>query len=183
MARGAREYVMIGIAGLALLALALPQLVVALTHLPGDRVLFALRYGGSVSQDALAGLAENRAGTLGWWPTADAWRERAAAAFELAMRRRAEGVPDPVHIAIADEAGRQALARAPIDPQGWLRLAWLAWLDRDDAEQAAALLKVSVASGRYAPEIEAERVRLILAIWSKLDGDTRQPFGHQVRRL
>jgi hypothetical protein len=154
-----------------LLGLALPQLAVALVQLPGDPVVFALRRGAPVSDDALAVLAETREATLRWWPDATAGRELAVAALRLGERARAEA------------ASRGALARAPVEPNGWLRLAWLAWTGGAPPGRTAALLRASVATGPYEPALTALRARIALDLWPSLPLDARLALAGQIRHL
>jgi hypothetical protein len=158
-------------AALALIGLALPQLALALVQLPGGPVLFAMGERAPVSDRALAVLAETRETTLRVWPDAVAGRELATAAVRLGERERARA------------ATRAHLARAPVDPAGWLRLAWLAWSDGAPTATTLELLQASIATGPYEPDMTPLRVRMALDLWPSLTPAERRALAPQVRHL
>jgi hypothetical protein len=164
--------------GLVLLALAVPRLAAALVELPGDRVLQTLRAGVPVTDAALEAAADTRALSLRLIETADTRRELGALLHTRAVRD-----PDaPDARAPAGRALADGLARAPLDPFAWTRLATLATLD-DRPEDALRALRASWAAAPYEPALTALRLRLALAHWP-LAGDTeRRILATEARHL
>jgi hypothetical protein len=170
--------------GVLMAMLALPQLAAALMGLPADPVLFALRAGKPVSDEALRVLEHSRAAIVGWYPNALAYRERSGAALLRAGRAAAAGDPGAgEQRALAGTAARAALARAPVDPQGWATLARLAWDGDGNPDRTRDLLRASFATGGYQPGLTAARVRLTLVLWPTLGPEDRALFGREIRHL
>jgi hypothetical protein len=144
--------------------------------------MFEIRRGNRVSDLALDAVIATRRASALWWPTASGYREIATAALALAGRRATEGPTDLQLAAVAAAASRQGLVRAPIDPAGWLRLAWLARAEGSEA-MAARLLAASFETGPYYPELAPARAKITLALWQVLTPHDRMAAGREIERL
>ena len=161
-----------------LTAMAGPRLVAAVLDGPADRVMFYVRRGATVTDEALRGLIVARRSAAAWHETAQGDRDIAAAELELIQRGEGEARYDE-----AERAVRRSLALGPVDPYAWARLAHIAWLRDRDARTAVAALRASIQVGDYEPRLVAWRVRLILQLWNTAAAEDRPAFAAQIRQL
>ena len=166
------------ILGVVLIVMAVPRLVAGVLGAPADRVVFHLRDGARVTDEALAGMVAARRAALSWHETAQGHRDIAAAALHLGHRRE-----DTADYETALQAVRRSLRMAPIDPHSWARLAHLAMVHERDALMAIKALGASVRAGAYEPTIDPWRVGLMLRLWPVASAAEREIFASQIRQL
>jgi hypothetical protein len=164
--------------GVLLMAMAAPRLVAAVLDAPADRVVFYLRRGANVTDEALRGLIAARRSAFAWHETAQGERDISEAELNL-IHRGADGSDFDE----AERAVRRSLAMAPVDPHSWARLAHIAWLRDRDAGTASTALRASLQVGAYAPTLTAWRVGLILQLWPALSAEDRSLFAAQIHQL
>jgi hypothetical protein len=164
--------------GVLLMVMAAPRLVAAILDGPADRVIFYIRHGATVTDEALRGLIVARRAAADWHETAQGDRDIAAAELELIHRGRSEAGYDQ-----AEHAVRRSLALGPVDPYAWARLAHIAWLRDRDARTAVAALRASIRVGGYEPTLTTWRAGLILQLWDATPAEDRHAFAGQIREL
>jgi hypothetical protein len=164
--------------GVLLMAMAAPRLVAAVLDAPADRVVFHLRRGADVTDQAFRGLIAARRAASAWHETAQGQRDVAEA--ELQLFHRGAGLGE---FEEAKRAVRRSLARAPVDPHSWARLAHIVWLRDRDARAVSTALLTSIQVGFYAPTLTAWRAALILQLWDAVGADDRRIFAAQIRQL
>jgi hypothetical protein len=164
--------------GVWLIVMAGPRFVAALLDGPGDRVQFYLLRGADVTDEALRGLIAARRSAAAWHQTAEGQRDIAEATLQRIHRgEHASAFTE------AEQAVRESLAMAPVDPHSWARLAHIAWRRDRNAATATKALRASVQVGAYEPSLTAWRVRLTLELWNALAAADRSAFATQIRQL
>lgn len=163
--------------GVLLVALGAPGLVAGILGAPADRVLFHLREGQDVTDEALMGLVVARRAASAWRDTAADQRDIGAAELLLAHRSAdAAGYED------ARQALDRGLAMAPVDPYSWARLAHVAWLQERYPDSIAAL-RASIRTGGHEPTLAPWRVAMMLRLWPAASVEDRTLFLAQIRQL
>lgn len=155
--------------GLALLALALPRLQSEWTLLVA---------GGLTADD---GVAETltRAGERSGLATA---HHAAGVARLTAIATESDPAHRVSQAAAAAADFRQALALAPVDSTGWLRLAYAERLQNHWLEAARAW-RLAALSGLFDPAAMARRVESGFALWPYMDLETRDALTQQLLTL
>lgn len=124
---------------------------------------------------ALAGqIAESLAAAGRFAPFIVPWAGSDRGASLEALMRAAAGDPSAMAVQAA------ALAAAPGDPNGWLRLARERFTAGDKAGAGQAL-RLSFLSGAVVPGIMLPRLRLGLDLHAALDTETQQIMARQIR--
>jgi hypothetical protein len=77
-------------------------------------------------------------------------------------------------------ATEDALARSPVLPELWARLAWLRTVEGDPAGAARAL-RLSLLSGQVVPAMTVSRLQLGLELHPHMDAETRNLLDQQLR--
>jgi hypothetical protein len=174
-----RAPLVLGLAlGALLMAMAGPRVVAGVLDGPADRVVFYIRHGATVTDEALRGLIVARRSAANWQETAQGDRDIAAAELELMHRGQHDAGYDE-----AERAVRRSLALGPVDPYAWARLAHIAWSRDRDARTSIAALRASIRVGSYEPTLAAWRVGLILQLWSATPAEDRPTFAAQIHQL
>lgn len=157
--------------GAGLVALALPIAAAALTRLPGDGVLRALRTDDPVTPADLERLADSRQAAWRWRTDP---RDRAE--FALARLLQAERAA-PTHdgadgdkLRAAEAALTIALGTAPGDPYGWTRLALVRWRLGRPAPRVEAALAAARTTGPRVRRLRPLRRALAARLTAAPDG-------------
>lgn len=170
--------------GGAILALAVPRLGGALWLTLRDPVMAAIQSGTPVSTAELRGLVASRELALEWVDDGKAHADVAAALTSLAAGEAPGSAAARELLGRAIGAMAAALARAPADPRGWLRLAYLATMLDGPTPRAARALQLSVRTGPYdTPEFLTLRLRLGLLHWPLFEPAERRRIEAQIRLL
>jgi hypothetical protein len=148
-------------------------------------VMDLVNYQEPVSAPDLYGLIASRELALDWIQAGGSYSDLAAARTLLASSAQpgSEKERDLLERAIAATAA--GLARAPADPRGWTRLAYLRTLLKSEPDpQAAQALQLSLQSGRYQrPDFLTLRLYLLLLQWPLLPDAGRARIGDQIQLL
>ena len=170
--------------GAAILAVAVPRLGAAVWLTLRDPVVAAIQSGAPVSTAELRGLVASRELALEWVDHGRAHAEMAAALTSLAAREAPGSAAARELLERAVAALAAALARAPADPRGWLRLAVLENALDGPTVRAARALQLSVQTGRHdTPEFLALRLGLALRHWPLFEPAERRRMEEQIRAL
>lgn len=174
---GRLTLLLVGGAGLALVAFAAPRLAATIAALPARPVLWEAYAGQPVALPALltAVQALDRAAALGD-RSSDGDRGflllRAAAIAPLA---------DQFRLLMAAESATEAgLSRTPGNPSLWLRLAALRE-GHGDMTGALAAWRMSVLTGGFEPAIMPDRLRMGARLLPLMDADGRSLLKRQIR--
>jgi hypothetical protein len=180
-----RKWLGVGIAlasAAGLLYLSVPRTVAAFLALPGDRVFERVQRGETVSLAEVQTLAESRRRAVRWadWPSA--WSDLGYAEHEIAYRRsRDSGHIEPALIDRALAATQQALAHAPLESEGWGRLALLRYVSRGETEAAAKAFGMALLTGPVRPKQVSYRLDLAFRLWPRLSSDDRALVARYAR--
>jgi len=104
--------------------------------------------------------------------------------FLLLSQAEQIAVDGPKREALLDEAGavlRDGLARGPVRPHAWLRLAYVEMMQSGPSAEVAAVLGRSLEAGRFVGEISLVRMELLLRNWAHLPFEVRALVGEQIR--
>jgi hypothetical protein len=171
--------------GALILALAVPRTLAAFWLWLRAPVMDLVIYQEPVSKTDLYGLIASRELALGWIDGSEANGDLAAALTVLASFERPEGEKERELLRRATAATEAGLARAPADPRGWTRLAYLRTLRAAAPDpRAAQALALSLATGRYdEADFLALRLHLMLLQGPLLPASARAEIGDQSRLL
>ncbi|MFN4090601.1 MAG: hypothetical protein ACK4QW_16370 [Alphaproteobacteria bacterium] len=153
---------LIAAAGAALVGMAVPRLMAGAALVPGDPILRRILERKAVSDAELDRLAESRRAALAWHGHGRTGTDLGLALLEAAGRKRilhADRDVDPARRVLAD-----ALARAPANPHGWLRLAALEHLANGPGPMVARHLEISIVTGPAERELLFPRLHLALRL-------------------
>lgn len=152
----------LGVLAVVLLLASAPALVARLIELAGDSVHEAILEGKKLSEEDLATLEMARARVAGWRPSGARFGDLALTHLERGMR--AQGEERAAYLADAQDWQKLALSRAPADPYGWFRLAYLYFLaDGGASSRVAAAWAQSMASAPYEPRLMIARLQMGVA--------------------
>jgi hypothetical protein len=143
-----------------LVALTWPRLRASLAYLPVDTAL-ARHWAGDEIQDPQLRALAMRAGNA--VARHDHYRYHDGLATLHYLRGMDASLPAQERLAALQDsaaAAREVLARAPMKPMAWLRLAAAEAAGGGDGEQVAAALKMSAWTGRVEPHMMLSRLEL-----------------------
>ncbi len=165
-----------------LLALAVPRLLAGVTNMAGDVVAFDIRYDRPVTRRDLGVLIATRSGANGWLSAPANYREISVATYRLALLTDDAAVRADL-FEQARAASSTAIAMAPADPFMWaIRSQALVQLGGDRQQALEDLRRLNL-TGRFDPELYAERVALPLVLWDLLDENDRAQASEAARAL
>ncbi|MFA6279330.1 MAG: hypothetical protein WC612_00870 [Bdellovibrionales bacterium] len=164
--------------GLLLLVFGGPLLVGRFMEISGEATRLALLEGRGVSASDLDVLARGRMRIASWVHTSSLYNDLSLVALERAEQ---PSMADSKETFYQEAEGwqLQALKVSPADPYGWFRLAYLLYIKKDGAPQAAEAWRQSLSSAPYEPRLLLPRLQMALALGETLDESSR----HQIPRL
>lgn len=180
--RGRMVALISGLCAAALLALAVPRFLAALTLLPSAPTLERLQGLRPVDTGALERLIRNQRRALVWQSSGRTWTD-----LGLAQLLIAERLPDDDPRARQRfEAARQALVEglsvAPANPFAWSRLAYAQAVLDGWTPDAVAALRMAFITGPYEPRLLWPRLRLSLLAWPHMPPDDQELVLQQIRQ-
>ena len=104
--------------------------------------------------------------------------------FLLYLDASQRSADDPLRQLRAAEsiaAIEHSLARAPVVPQGWLRLAYAKSLTEGPSPEVARYLEQSLRLAPFLGALALARIDLLLRNWPYLNAEVRQQVGPQIR--
>jgi len=154
-----------------LVVFSLPPLAARLMALEGDSIKQTLMESEKLTPDMLSSLDQNRGRTLRFFKRAELYNDRALAAFEHARLATAGKAPPQEIVRLYQEAEKWqifALRRAPADPFGWYRLAYIYYLKQGASQAVARLWHLSMLTGPYETQLSVPRLQLGIALGALL---------------
>ncbi len=172
------------IAGALLLA-AVPRVVAAFWLWLRAPVMDLVTYQEPVRKGDLYGLIASRELALDWVDAGATHDEMAAALAVLAALEEPASGAERALLGRALAETEASLARAPADPRGWARLAYLrSLLTAAPDPQAARALQLSLRTGPYErPDFLTLRLYLLLLNWPVMTGPERARTAGQMQLL
>ena len=169
--------------GAALLYLGGPRFLGAFYAAPGDPILRRIRDLEPVDGAGIARLGKSREDALAKVEDGRIWAELGHARLLLAYDVPAQSRPDLAIVRQARWAISKGLELAPVDPEGWVRLAYTEILLSGSKQRAAGALSKSIDLARYAPRLTAPRLQLSLGVWPYFTEAGRVAVRDQIRLL
>ena len=164
-----------------LLGLSIPRFFAALTEVPGNVTLRAVRDKGSVTRQDLQRLVKSREAAAAWIGSGQLRGDLALARLMLWEGRASGGPKAAAQLDIAISDLRDSLTHAPANPYAWARLALARELSgRSDAEASRALA-MSFLTGPREPELIEVRTRLTFDIWPAISAEDRRLAQSHIR--
>lgn len=164
-----------------LLILGVPSLVAALSLLPGDPVLHAIRTGGTWDGDGLDRLAETRERAARWSGDGRLLTDLALAQM---LQAGPPGSSDPDSNRLwerAEENLRAGLARSPASPHAWARLAQVQLVNGRPADEVVKALRMSLMTGRNERELALPRLVIGNQVRYAWDPEMTEEMLDQIR--
>ncbi len=169
------------VAAAALVVLGIPRTLAAFGARPGDTILSHVRLGSSVRSEAIQELAESRKAALKWSNSGRYWAELALAQLLLARLSSRDEVEVAKIVRQGAAALENGLARTPVDPHAWTRLAYARSLLDASPRDIVTPLMMSIYVGPHEPKLVFIRLRLCLGVWEHLSDPERDDVYRQVR--
>lgn len=165
--------------GAVLLWLAIPIGAAGLAELTGNATLKSLSREAPGAA-ALRRLIRSREASM-------AWREKGRTATDLALARmllgeRGSGAERGEQFALAEEALAKGLGLAPMDPYGWMRMAWIGMAARRSAGEVAPALSLAINCGPHENRMIMLAVETGLYAWGGLAPSDRDLVADRVRQ-
>lgn len=170
----------VGLGGV-LLVVGVVHFAAAVHLLKGRQAVEILESGQLPSPAGLTRILDSRESALAWRDLPGAWVERATVTLALAQMAPPGDEERSVLLAKAASAYEQGLELAPVDPHGWLRLAFVL-AEVGDFEAAAGAVDLSLITGPSVPELALPRSAIGLALWPLLEPRTRSRFAPEFAR-
>jgi hypothetical protein len=168
------------LAGLGLVALALPRTIAGLRLVPATPVVESLRRGERVTEPYLAATTEAQAGSLAWAADAQAWADLGLVQWELALRAGLGSEAGQARLATAALATDRALALAPSLGLVWARRAQIELVRNGLTPAFEDSLALSLATAPFDPTVLWPRLELALIAWPVLSEATRMRVAPQI---
>lgn len=167
------------VAGAGLLVLAVPMVGAGLAETPGNAILRGL-YHEAPGAPNLRRLIRSREASL-------RWRAKGRTATDLALARMMlgegrAGAERAEPLVLAEEALVRGLGLAPMNPYGWMRLAWIRMAQRRPAGEVAPALGLAVHTGPREERMNPLVAEAGLYAWSALDAGDRDRVADRVRQ-
>jgi hypothetical protein len=169
----------------ALFLVAVPRVVAAFWLWLRAPVMDSVSYQEPVQKGDLYGLIASRELALDWVDAGATHDEMATALSILASLEEPESEAERALLRRALAETEASLARAPADPRGWARLAYLrSLLTAAPDPQAARALQLSLRTGPYErPDFLTLRLYLLLLNWPVMTGPERARAAGQMQLL
>lgn len=171
------------LAGIALIALAIPRFLSGLPLSDPDPVLRTLADRETVDEKRLGDAARARLRSL-------AIVRSGRVSYELGLIRLhlARNAPDDLRqqlLAEASDDTRIGILANPAQPFAWMQLVQLSMLRNSDPglRAAASYYPLAVSTGPETPELVLPRVEIALVLWGRLDENGRERARQQARLL
>lgn len=166
----------------ALLVLAVPRLLAAVTLLPAAPTMDRLQSLEPVGTHKIERLIRNQRRALVWQPNGRTWTDLGLAQLLIA-ERLPEG--DPRSRARFDDARRalvEGLSAAPANPFAWSRLAYAHAVLDGWTPRATAALRMAFITGPFEPRLLWPRLRLSLSAWPNIPLEDQDIVLQQIRQ-
>lgn len=165
-----------------MLYLAVPRTIAAFIMLSGNETLEQIRARQPVRVSDLKDLIESRRAALPWTDSGRVWSDLALGQLLLAEQETdANGGPNLALVREALNSLENGLARAPLDPHAWTRLAYARYLVDGPSPELVSVLKMSIYAGPHEPRLVFLRLRLCLAAWDYFSEEERDLVYRQAR--
>lgn len=165
----------------ALVALGVPRTLAAFGARPGNSILWHVQLGSSVRSEAIRELADSRKAALDWSDRGRYWSELALAQLLLAGLNSGDEAAKAGLLNLAAASLEKGLARTPVDPHAWTRLAYARSLLDASPGDIVAPLMMSIDVGPHEPKLVFIRLRLSLGVWEHLSEPERDMVYRQIR--
>ncbi len=166
--------------GCCLLYYSVPRVVASLEAYPGNEILRRMQRGEAVDSSMVERLITSRQRSLDWWGRGRDWTDLALAQLALASFHRGVKVGSKELIRNASLALKEGLARSPLNPHAWTRLAYTWELLREPPEKIVSALLMSLYTGPYEPELTNLRLKLCLSNWENFSEEGRYLVRKQI---
>lgn len=171
----------VGVAALALLVVAIPRLQASLAWLPVDRAIDDHWREAPLDASMIPPLVSDARSSIGYHPDAI---YSGGLGFLHWLLGTDVSTPEPkrrYHLFTASAHLRESLARAPLQPYTWLRLARIELLHDPAADtRFNDAYRMSILSARADAHIVLDRMELGLRHFDKLDRETRKLLVDQL---
>jgi hypothetical protein len=167
--------------GLLLVNLGAPRFEAAVARLPADATMMKIRDGISASADELAKAGKAAESSLPHVADPEVVAMLGRLRLAAALAAGIDSESGRRQLTASEAATRSALGLAPGSPFEWLQLSYIAMLGDGGPEAAAASLRMSLVTGRYAYRLVLRRLDFALAIWNHLDVSLREEVAGQVK--
>lgn len=164
-----------------ILYLAIPRTIAAFILYPETATLRQIQNGNPVDAYGMGGLARSRRAAMAWVDDGRIRTDLALAELLMAEAKGNGSQRDPALVAAAITAASEGLARAPLNPQAWARLAYARYLRNGPTRGVATDLRMSIFTGPYEPRLVFSRLALSLRDWQNFAKEDRDLLLGQVR--
>lgn len=166
----------------ALLALAVPRLVAAITLLPSAHALDRLQSMRPVPTYNIERLIRSQRRALVWQPSGRTWTDLGLAQLLLAERSPDDDARAMARFEDAHRALVEGLSTAPANPFAWSRLAYAEAVLDGWTPQAIASLRMAFITGPFEPRLLWPRLRLSLSAWPVIPLEDQEMVLQQLRQ-
>jgi len=164
-----------------ILYLAIPRTIAAFILYPETAMLRQIQKGYPVDAFGMGGLVRSRRAAMAWVDDGRIRTDLALAELLMAEAKGDGSRRDPALVAAAIVAASEGLARAPLNPHAWARLAYARYLRDGLTRGVATDLKMSIFTGPHEPRLVFSRLALSLRDWRNFSRTDRDLLLRQVR--
>lgn len=181
--RGARiEVPLLFVAGLLLIGMSARYAIGSALLLPSVENIAKLQQSQTVSAEELDTLIENQTTALHVDPSAESWSN-----LSLALAVKARSLP-PTNpdgqslLSSSEDALRQSLGLAPLNPFAWIRLALIEQANGKPENDILKFWRFSELVGPSEPKLAIPRAELALTYWDELTPEDRRQLFSNLRQ-
>jgi len=164
-----------------ILYLVIPRTIAAFILYPETATLRQIQKGNPVDAFGMGGLVRSRRAAMAWVDDGRIATDLALAELLMAEAKGDGSRRDPALVAAAITAASEGLARAPLNPHAWARLAYARSLRDGLSRGVATDLKMSIFTGPHEPRLVFSRLALSLRDWRNFSPADRDLLLRQVR--
>lgn len=168
------------LAGLALMALAVPWVKASLLQVPTDKVKRVMLSGNDPAPAALQGFISSRRAAFAWVQNSEIWFDIGLARLKSAGRAGYRTEDGRRALDQAEAAYDRGLARSPGNAAAWMRLGEVRLMRGGRPRKAAEALHMAIRIAPFAPWLLIERLRLAAMAWPYMDAAGREAVERQV---
>ena len=172
----------VALSGALLIGAAVPRFTATQVRRADDPLIRAIQRGYEIEIEYADRLPQSRLRAAGLVDRGQDYAEAALLEQYFAMAGE-DGEVDRERLIRAEGYMQEALARAPVDPHGWARLAYMRSLLEAPADEIAAPLKMSLYLGPHEPNLTRARLTLCLLVWEEFEIAERDLVYEQARFL
>jgi hypothetical protein len=169
------------VVGVIALALGGPSLMAALTVMRANAALAQADKGGVAPPENLEQIVESSYASSVWQGDSRVWFAMGEARLSSARQELDDEALQRRLLERAIFAFERGLSMTPSNSLGWMRFGEALIMRAGPSPRAARALKLSVKTGRVAPEFAVERLELLLSLWDLYDGQARAMIAEQAR--